>query len=148
MTSGSSPQLSLVIAAYNDWVALEKCLASVAGQRNAPEIEVLVIDDGSAAPAPAPITGRNGYFDVRVVRQSHSGIEHAGADAAARTPAAGPGPISEDEAGAGLANLSASYPGGLTALLNLFDTGECAGVESYDSASAQCHQRRHGRLGL
>ena len=28
MTSGSSPQLSLVIAAYNDWVALETCLAA------------------------------------------------------------------------------------------------------------------------
>jgi cellulose synthase/poly-beta-1,6-N-acetylglucosamine synthase-like glycosyltransferase len=74
MTSGRQPQLSLVIAAYNDWVALEKCLASVAGQRNAPEVEVLVIDDGSETPAPSGITGQNGQLDLRVIRQWHSGI--------------------------------------------------------------------------
>jgi O-antigen biosynthesis protein len=74
MTSGRSPQLSLVIAAYNDWAALEKCLASVAGQRNAPEFEVLVVDDGSASQAPAVIVDRDGQFELRVVRQAHSGI--------------------------------------------------------------------------
>ena len=74
MTSGSSPQLSLVIAAYNDWQALETCLASVASQRNSPEFEVLVIDDGSAAEAPNAITSRSGQFAVRVTRQAHSGI--------------------------------------------------------------------------
>ncbi len=74
MTSGRSPQLSLVIAAYNDWVALERCLVSVAGQRNAPGIEVLVIDDGSEMPAPAAIASQSGQVDLRVIRQSHSGI--------------------------------------------------------------------------
>jgi glycosyltransferase involved in cell wall biosynthesis len=74
MTAGSSPQLSLVIAAYNDWAALEKCLASVAGQRNAPEFEVLVVDDGSASEAPAAVTTRSGQFELRVLRQPHSGI--------------------------------------------------------------------------
>jgi glycosyltransferase involved in cell wall biosynthesis len=74
MTAGSSPRLSLVIAAYNDWAALEQCLASVAGQRNAPEFEVLVVDDGSATEAPAAISGRNGQFELRVFRQAHSGI--------------------------------------------------------------------------
>jgi glycosyltransferase involved in cell wall biosynthesis len=74
MTSGQSPQLSLVIAAYNDWTALAKCLASVAGQRNAPDFEALIIDDGSATEAPATIVGRNGQFELRVVRQAHSGI--------------------------------------------------------------------------
>jgi glycosyltransferase involved in cell wall biosynthesis len=74
MTSGRPPQLSLVIAAYNDWVALEKCLASLAGQRSAPAFEVLVVDDGSATQAPAAISSRNGQFEVRVIRQSHSGI--------------------------------------------------------------------------
>ena len=77
MTAGSSPQLSLVIAAYNDWAALETCLESVAGQRDAPEFEVLVVDDGSANPAPAAISGRNGRFPLRVVRQEHSGIATA-----------------------------------------------------------------------
>jgi glycosyltransferase involved in cell wall biosynthesis len=74
MTSGRSPQLSLVIAAYNDWIALEKCLASLASQRNAPEFEVLVIDDGSATQASAAIAFRGGQFDLRVIRQPHSGI--------------------------------------------------------------------------
>ena len=74
MTSGRTPQLSLVIAAYNDWIALEKCLASVASQRNAPELEVLVIDDGSEMPAPAAIANQSRQVDVRVLRQSHSGI--------------------------------------------------------------------------
>ena len=77
MTAGSSPQLSLVIAAYNDWAALETCLESVAGQRDAPEFEVLIVDDGSATPAPAAITGQNGRFPLRVVRQEHSGIAAA-----------------------------------------------------------------------
>lgn len=74
MTSGRSPQLSLVIAAYNDWVALERCLASVAAQRNSPEIEVLVIDDGSEMPVPAAIASQSGRVDLRVIQQSHSGI--------------------------------------------------------------------------
>jgi cellulose synthase/poly-beta-1,6-N-acetylglucosamine synthase-like glycosyltransferase len=74
MTAGSPPQLSLVIAAYNDWVALETCLASVAGQRNAPDFEVLVVDDGSTTEAPAAVSTRNGHFELRVMRQAHSGI--------------------------------------------------------------------------
>jgi glycosyltransferase involved in cell wall biosynthesis len=77
MTAGSPPQLSLVIAAFNDWVALETCLASVAGQRNAPEFEVLVVDDGSATDAPTAISGRNEQFPLRVVRQTHAGIATA-----------------------------------------------------------------------
>src|SRR5215475_1482495 len=45
---------------------------------------------------------------------------------------------SSDEVAAGVLALSNSYPGGLPALLDLFDTGECAGAESYDGASAAC----------
>jgi glycosyltransferase involved in cell wall biosynthesis len=74
MASGRSPQLSLVIAAYNDWVALEACLASVASQRNPPDFEVIVVDDGSATPAPVAIANLNGQFELRVIRQPHSGI--------------------------------------------------------------------------
>jgi len=77
MTSGSSPQLSLVIAAYNDWAALERCLASVAGQRNAPEFEVVVVDDGSATVAPAAVARPSGQIQIRVIRQAHSGIATA-----------------------------------------------------------------------
>ncbi|HEX3120334.1 MAG TPA: glycosyltransferase family 2 protein, partial [Candidatus Acidoferrum sp.] len=74
MTSGRLPQISLVIAAYNDWVALEGCLASVGAQRNSPEIEVLVIDDGSEMPVPAAIARQGERIDLRVIRQPHSGI--------------------------------------------------------------------------
>jgi glycosyltransferase involved in cell wall biosynthesis len=74
MTSGRLPQLSLVIAAYNDWAALERCLASVAGQRDAPDFEVVVVDDGSVTQAPPAIAGRGWQFELRVVRQAHSGI--------------------------------------------------------------------------
>ncbi len=74
MTSGRPPQLSLVIAAYNDWAALEKCLASVADQRNAPDFEVVIVDDGSATPVPSSISGQNRQFDLRVFQQSHAGI--------------------------------------------------------------------------
>jgi glycosyltransferase involved in cell wall biosynthesis len=74
MTSGSPPQLSLVIAAYNDWAALEICLASVASQRNAPQFEVLVVDDGSTSEAPATISDQSRHFELRVFRQPHAGI--------------------------------------------------------------------------
>jgi glycosyltransferase involved in cell wall biosynthesis len=77
MTAGSPPQLSLVIAAYNDWEALEKCLASVASQRSAPEFEVVVVDDGSATEAPAAVTAPTAQFGLRVIRQMHAGIATA-----------------------------------------------------------------------
>jgi len=51
--------------------------------------------------------------------------------------AADPTP-SSGEAAAGLIALSQSYPGGLPALLGLFDTGECAGIDSLQSAPPQC----------
>jgi hypothetical protein len=51
------------------------------------------------------------------------------------TPATAP---SADEAAAGALALSASYPGGLPALIDLFDSGECASVESYESAPPAC----------
>jgi len=60
------------------------------------------------------------------------------ADKPARITAAGPGPLSSGEAAAGAVALGATYPGGLPALLGLFDTGECASITSYASAPANC----------
>ncbi|HXM14681.1 MAG TPA: glycosyltransferase [Candidatus Eremiobacteraceae bacterium] len=74
MTAGSPPQLSLVIAAYNDWAALERCIASVASQRSVPEFEVIVIDDGSETEVPASVTDKSSRLQLRVIRQGHSGI--------------------------------------------------------------------------
>jgi len=45
---------------------------------------------------------------------------------------------SSGEAAAGVLAVSESYPGGLPALLALFDSGECTGVESYQSAPPAC----------
>ncbi|HEX4705896.1 MAG TPA: hypothetical protein VH352_27510, partial [Pseudonocardiaceae bacterium] len=49
----------------------------------------------------------------------------------------GPGPTT-DEAAAGAVAVGNSYPGGLPALLNLFDTGECVGVVSLATAPPAC----------
>src|SRR5689334_13619594 len=50
----------------------------------------------------------------------------------------GPQSTSADEAAAGLVALAPSYPGGLPALLGLFETGECAGIQSYETAPPAC----------
>src|ERR1039458_6813460 len=46
------PRFSIVIPAYNDWIPLKQCLQSLAQQTNAPEFEVIVVDDGSTEAAP------------------------------------------------------------------------------------------------
>ncbi|HET9142226.1 hypothetical protein, partial [Actinophytocola sp.] len=43
-----------------------------------------------------------------------------------------------EETIAGLNSVAHDYPGGLPALLELFVTGECAGVQSYESAPSEC----------
>jgi hypothetical protein len=49
-----------------------------------------------------------------------------------------PSTFSPGEAAAGIIAVGDSYPGGLPALLRLFETGECAGVESLGNASPAC----------
>jgi hypothetical protein len=43
-----------------------------------------------------------------------------------------------EETAAGIVAVAERYPGGLPALLELFVTGECAGAESYESATPEC----------
>jgi hypothetical protein len=43
-----------------------------------------------------------------------------------------------EETIAGFLSVADHYPGGLSALVDLFVTGECAGAQSYESASAEC----------
>ncbi|HEY3608640.1 MAG TPA: SGNH/GDSL hydrolase family protein [Pseudonocardiaceae bacterium] len=65
---------------------------------------------------------------------------------AGRSSAASPGDASmptPGEAAAGALAFSQSYPGGLPALLNLFDTGECAGVQSNTDTPPQCASILH-----
>lgn len=46
--------------------------------------------------------------------------------------------LSEAEAAAGLVALGEQYPGGFAGLIGEFETGGCADLESYDSASSGC----------
>jgi glycosyltransferase involved in cell wall biosynthesis len=70
-------ELSIVVASYNDWLALESCLGSIAPQANGPRFEVVVIDDGSDIPAPERIRQWARHFPLTIVEQSHAGISAA-----------------------------------------------------------------------
>ena len=70
-------ELSIIIAAYNDWSALDRCLASVAQQSDGPPFEVIVIDDGSAEAAPASIQQWTNRLPLTIVRTPHAGVAAA-----------------------------------------------------------------------
>ncbi len=68
---------SIVIPVYNDWRPLQECLRSLAGQTNPPSFEVIVVDDGSAEPAPEFIRSWASRYPLTFVQQSHAGIPRA-----------------------------------------------------------------------
>jgi glycosyltransferase involved in cell wall biosynthesis len=68
---------SVVIPVYNDWRALQECLRSLASQANPPGFEVIVVDDGSAEPAPEFIRDFTRRYPLTFVQQSHAGIPKA-----------------------------------------------------------------------
>lgn len=71
------PSFSIVIAVYNDWVLLNECLQSLAGQANAPDFEAIVVDDGSGEPAPEFIQQWARRYPLTIVREPHTGIPAA-----------------------------------------------------------------------
>ena len=71
-----APGISVVIAAYDDWPALAKCLESLSRQNQPPEFEVIVVDDGSRSRAPNSIAARSD-LRLNLVRFPHSGISSA-----------------------------------------------------------------------
>jgi glycosyltransferase involved in cell wall biosynthesis len=71
------PLLSIIIAVYNDWIALDSCLRSVAQQDQGPEFDVVVVDDGSNEPAPEKIRQWTRGLPLTIVRQPHAGISTA-----------------------------------------------------------------------
>ena len=73
----SPPQFSVIIAAYNDWAALDACLRSLEQQANAPSFEVIVVDDGSADPAPESIRTSCRSYPLVMVKQAHGGVSAA-----------------------------------------------------------------------
>jgi glycosyltransferase involved in cell wall biosynthesis len=72
------PQLlSIVVAVYNDWAALDLCLRSLQEQTDGPKFEVVVVDDGSSESAPEAIREWARHFALTLVLQSHSGTSAA-----------------------------------------------------------------------
>ena len=77
MQKQATPQFSIIIGAYNDWVALDSCLRSLTKQTNGPSFEVVIVDDGSAEPAPDYIRDWCRFYALVIVRQSHAGVSAA-----------------------------------------------------------------------
>jgi glycosyltransferase involved in cell wall biosynthesis len=75
--SATTPLLSVIIGAYNDWVPLDSCLASLAQQTNSPSFEVIVVDDGSRDAAPGFILRWNSHFPLTILRQTRAGVAAA-----------------------------------------------------------------------
>jgi glycosyltransferase involved in cell wall biosynthesis len=71
------PRFSIIIAVYNDWTALDRCLHSLMQQRDGADFEVIVVDDGSAQAVPESIRQWERELPLRIVRQSHAGISAA-----------------------------------------------------------------------
>ncbi|HTA24108.1 MAG TPA: glycosyltransferase family 2 protein [Terriglobales bacterium] len=75
--SPTTPLWSIVIGVYNDWVPLNACLRSLTQQANAPNFEVIVVDDGSSEPTPDYIQQWVQSYPLTIVRQPHAGISVA-----------------------------------------------------------------------
>jgi len=75
--STQAPLFSVVIAVYNDWGSLEQCLRSLETQTGGPELEVIVVDDGSESAAPESIRQYKARYPVTIVQQQHAGIAAA-----------------------------------------------------------------------
>jgi glycosyltransferase involved in cell wall biosynthesis len=71
------PLFSIIIAVYNDWTALDACLSALHQQRDEPDFEVIIIDDGSEDPAPEKIRQWSQCLPLSVERQLHQGISVA-----------------------------------------------------------------------
>ena len=71
------PRLTIIIAVYNDWIALDSCLQSIAEQEHREGFETIVVDDGSGNPAPEKIRQWKRDLPLTIVRQEHAGISAA-----------------------------------------------------------------------
>lgn len=69
-----APEFSIIIAVYNDWGPLGRCLESLRQQTNAPTFEVVVVDDGSTDPTPEFVRVSNHDYPLTLIKQAHAGI--------------------------------------------------------------------------
>lgn len=76
-TPPATPQFSVVIAVYDDWVPLEECLHSLKEQISPACFEVIVVDDGSSEAPPSSLRSESYPFALVMVRQAHFGIPSA-----------------------------------------------------------------------
>lgn len=76
-SSASAPRFSITIAVYNDWTPLNRCLRSLAQQKNSPSFEVIIVDDGSRLEAPESIREWSRRLPLTLLRQRHAGIAAA-----------------------------------------------------------------------
>ncbi len=73
----STPLISVIIAVYNDWKPLDRCLRSLAEQIGGPTFEVIIVDDGSIEPASQQTLAWNKTYALKSLRESHQGIPNA-----------------------------------------------------------------------
>ncbi len=71
------PRFSIVIPVYNDWKPLEECLQSLTRPSNAPDFEIILVDDGSTETVPDHIRSAGQGRALTVIRQAHTGIPAA-----------------------------------------------------------------------
>jgi glycosyltransferase involved in cell wall biosynthesis len=72
-----SISISIIIAVYNDWTALDECLHSLSERADGRDFEVIVVDDGSDEIAPEAIRQWDRGLALSIVRQPHAGISAA-----------------------------------------------------------------------
>lgn len=75
--TSAAPLFSIIIAVYNDWVPLERCLTSLDCQKQGQSFEVIIVDDGSCDKIPEAILNQNRVFPLTVICQCHAGIPSA-----------------------------------------------------------------------
>lgn len=73
----ATPQFSIVISVYNDWMPLDQCLQSLSRQTGGPSFEVVIVDDGSTETTPEFICNSAYPYTITIVQQAHAGIPAA-----------------------------------------------------------------------
>src|SRR5262249_53973647 len=68
---------SVIIAVYEDWRTLARCLESLSLQVDAPSFEVVVVNDGSSSMMPREIREFSPRYSLRILSQPHSGTAAA-----------------------------------------------------------------------